>query len=295
MGLLYSNEHFNCYNYDKGKNSPIEVVKIVKDKKENLYMTESEIVFFMEGRVKYTFEDFPEYEGVKGQFLFIPSGGNYSYIAIANSILIIFRLKNPLQLCDSFHIEKLYKKNKALNNFQPRTIYRFSVLDINARLWQFLSGINDCLSDGIRCHCYYNLKIKELLLYLRIYYRKEELHDFFYLILSNNTVFSEYIRLHWHRFKTIHEMAESMYLTHKQFFTRFVSVFEKKPQDWINEARAEKIHKDIVFSKKQFKQIAAENGFSHEALFTRFCKKELGATPTELRKGKKDQENVEKG
>jgi AraC-type DNA-binding domain-containing proteins len=294
MELLYSNEHFNCYNYDKGKNSPLEVVEVVKGKTENRYMTESEIVFFMEGRIKYTFEDFPEYEGMKGRFLFIPSGSKYSQIAIANSILIVFRLKNPLQLCDFFHIEKLYKKNKALNNFQPGTISRFSVLDINARLWPFLSGISDCLSDGIRCRYYYDLKIKELLLYLRIYYRKEELHDFFCLILSNNTAFSEYIRLSWHRFKTIHEMAESMCLTHKQFFMRFVSVFEKKPRDWINEARAEKIYKDIVFSKEQFKQIAAKNGFSHEALFTRFCKNKLGATPTELRKGRKGQENDKK-
>jgi len=55
------------------------------------------------------------------------------------------------------------------------------------------------------------------------------------------------------------------------------------PRDWINEARVKKNTEGYCVLKKQFKQIAAENGFSHEALFTRFCEK-LEATPTELGK-----------
>ncbi|MDL2243282.1 helix-turn-helix domain-containing protein [Bacteroidales bacterium OttesenSCG-928-J19] len=286
MDLLYKNEHQECFNYDKRAKPQVEVANFAKGKKGNLTFFESEIVFFMEGRIKFVFNDFPGYEGQKGQFLFLPSGGKYSYQVISNTMVLIFRLSGQIRLCDMFNIEELYCAAEEVGEFQPRTQSRFSVLDINPRMWHFLDGMKDYLSDGMRCRSFFDLKLKELFFILRMYYTKEELYGFFFLILSEDSAFSEYIRLRWQCFHTIQELADSMNLSHKQFCAKFVSVFGKHPQKWISEAKARIIHNEIISTTKQFKQIAAENGFVHETIFTRFCKRELGLTPTQIREKK---------
>lgn len=288
MDLLNRDEHLTCINYDNEKKPVIEVVKIVKGEKGDLSISNNEIVFFIEGRMKYIFRDFPEYEGVKGQLLFLPAGGDYSYLAKANTMMIVFRLTSPIMLCRNFSIDKLYgiKERQEVSEYMPKT-NSFSVMEINPRLWHFLDGVNDCISDGIKCHCFFEMKVKELLLLMRAYYPKEELHDFFFLILSEDTAFTEYVRLRWKRFASVEEMAQSMNLTHKQFYTRFKAVFGKSPQKWIMEGKANNILNDILSTGKSFKRIALENGYSSNTQFTRFCKTEFGATPSDLRSGKK--------
>ncbi|MDL2257336.1 helix-turn-helix transcriptional regulator [Bacteroidales bacterium OttesenSCG-928-I14] len=283
MYLLYMNEHVNCFNYDKRSKPQVEVVKFAKWKKGNLLLGESEIVFFMEGRIKLVFNNSPEQEVTKGQFLFLPSGGKYSFQVMANTMIIVFRINKQIRLCDTFDIEQLYYLNEEEGVHKQQTNNKLNFLEINPRLWHYLDGINDYFNDGVRCRSLYNIKLQELFFILRLYYSKEELYYFFSLILSEDTAFSEYIRSHWHQFHTVQALAESLHMTHKQFCSKFVSVFGKRPLQWIAEEKAHNIHKEIISTKKQFKQIAAENGFSHETIFTRFCKRNLGATPSELR------------
>ena len=285
MSFLYINEHLDCHNYDKKEKPEIEVAKIVKGEKGVLELPANEIVFFIEGRIRFTFDNFPDHEGVKGQGIFLPAGGRYAYEATGNSMVIIFRLKGPVQLCENFKIERLNGIGDSQGDHLPRTRKWFSILHITPRLWHFLDGINDCISDGISCRCYFELKIRELLLLLRAYYSKEELHDFFFLVLSGDTAFSEYVRLRWKRFNSVKELAASMNLTHKQFYSRFVAVFNRTPQEWMMEGKADIIRNEITSTGKQFKQIAFENGFASDTQFTRFCKRTLGKTPTEIREG----------
>ena len=283
MGLKYINEHLACFNYDHSVKPQIEVVKIDKQEERALAITENEIVFVLQGRIKFFFEDFPDYECQKGQFTFLPSGGKYAITGLSDSLVIVFRLNKAIVLCENFKIESLFTDSLQKGEYYPRTEHWFSKLTIKPCIWHFLEGLLDCVNDGIKCRYYFENKIKELLLLLRAYYTKEELHDFFFLILSRNTEFSEYIRLRWRQFNTVQEMADSMHLTHKQFYRRFVSVFGKTPQQWIMEGKAGIVYSEITSTNKQFKQIALENGFNADTQFNHFCKRMFGHTPTEIR------------
>lgn len=285
MSKLNQNEHSGCFNYDCSEKPQIEVEKIVKGTTGILSLKNNEIVFVTEGRIRFAANDYPVYEGFKGQMLFLPAGGNYSYEALLHSTVIVFRFHESIRLCDNFDLERLYEEKAKGSGCLSRTA-GLGTLNINARLWHYLDGVNDCIADGIRCHTFFKTKIKELLLLLRSYYTKEELCDFFASVLSGDTAFSEYIRLRWQNYRTVTEVANSMHLSHKQFYNRFVAIFGKKPQQWMNEGRARIIQKEITSTRKQFKLIAAENGFASDTHFTRFCKKELGKTPTEVRYGK---------
>jgi len=127
------------------------------------------------------------------------------------------------------------------------------------------------------------MKIREFFLMLRAYYPKDELREFLSMILSRDTAFSEYVRNNRNKFPTVIALAKSMHLTQRQFASRFKEVFGCTPYRWIKEGKILMIHRQITSTRKPIKQIAYENGFGSLAQFTRFCKTELGKTPTELR------------
>jgi len=284
MELKYRKEHLECFNYNKGEKPLIEVVKILKFEKKKISINSNEVVFVLEGKLRYTFNSLPEYELVEGEIGFLHAGQKVSYEAIYNVTLVVFRITRSIQLCDTFPIEKLYNPEEHTNIFRPRTRNWFGVLEINIRLQHFVEEVKNCLSDGLKCLGYFEIKIKELFYLFRVYYGKEELKDFFFLILSEDTAFSEYVRLRWKQFQSIGEMAKSMQLSHKQFSKRFIAVFGETPQKWIMEAKAQNIYNEIMLTDKLFKQIATENGLGSDTHFTWFCKKTFGKTPSDIRK-----------
>ena len=284
MELMYRNEHAVCSNYDLSEKPIIEVIKIAKGGGDKSSVINNEIVFIIEGRVRYRFQELPTHEGVKGQIIFRPAGEHYSYEALADSTVVIFRLLNPLLLCRKFSIEKLYGIQAIVpGNMPEREKKRIGTLEINSRVWCFLELLIDCIADGLRCRCWFDLKIMEFFTYLRAYYTKEEVRDFFQSILSGDTAFSEYIRLNWHRFASVNEMADALNMNRNRFSRRFVKIFGTSPYRWMSEGRAKKALDEITATNKSFKQIAADNGFGSDTQFTRFIKKEFGKTPSELR------------
>lgn len=277
-------EHSSCHGVDNSTKPQIETVSIPKGTTGCLELNHNEVAFFIEGRLKFIFGDFHEHESKKGHILFLPVGGRYFYQAPANAVVMVFRLHGPLKLCDNYPVEKLYgiKTSISSKNCKPQT-KKLSTLQINSHLWHFLEGINHCLSDGINCDYYFELKIKEFFLLLRTYYQEEEIHDFFHQILTKDTIFSEYVRLNSNRYRTVGELADAMHLSTKQFAKKFVDIFGETPYQWMKAGRAKTIRDEILSTRKPFKQIAFENEFSTIAQFTKFCKKELGQTPTSIR------------
>jgi AraC-like DNA-binding protein len=286
MRLLYEDEHLSCGQYDHSGNPGIEVVKMLKGNRGKLSVKTNEIIFVVEGKVKFYFRELPAYEGVKGQAMFIPVSEEYAYDVLADAMLVIFRLTQPITLCSNYSIERLY----GLKDIKPHVgrevpghNRKIGTLEINSRLWNFLNWIIDCVEDGLKCRCWVELKIREFLLVLRAYYPKEELHDFFYLILSGDTAFSEYIRLYWQRFHSVKDMAASLNMTDKQFTKHFVAVFGQTPYRWMTARKAEIVYADITSTNKLFKEISVDRGFGSDTQLTRFCRLQFGNTPTGLR------------
>ena len=281
MELINIYEHLNCFNYDHSPKPQIEICSYEKGETAELSAEENEIVFFLKGNIKYIFDSYPEHETDEGKILFLPMGHKCTCFACSEFAIMIFRLYNPIKLCNTYFIEHLFNSgNPAEINANPEEL---KLLVINPRLWHFITGLKDCISDGIKCKHYFEMKIKEFFLMLRSYYPKSELRDFLRMILSNDIAFSEYVRQNRNKYPTVIALAESMHLTQKQFAKRFKNVFNRTPYEWMKEGRILSIQNDITTTKKSFKQIAIENGFRSLEEFTRFCKKELGKTPTDFR------------
>ena len=282
MELLNVTEHLKCFNYDHSRRPQIEVINYAKDAEAELPIETNEVIFLLEGSIKYTFHHYPEYELKTGEILFLPMGYRCSYFAESDSRAVIFRLYSPVKLCESYFIERLYDPKESCDTGYGQ-IGKLRVLTINPRIQSFLDGLTDCISDGIKCKHYFDLKTKEFFLLLRAYYPKSDLREFLSLILSRDTAFSEYVRNNRNNFPTVIALAKSMHLTQRQFAFRFKEVFGRTPYGWIKEGKTLTIHHQITATRKPIKQVAMESGFASLAQFTRFCKKELGKTPAELR------------
>ena len=285
MELLYKHEHLTCYNYDNSARPMIEVSDLDKGVESAVEICTNIVFFIMKGKVEFTLDEGDtSFETSEGQIFFTTIGKSCNLCVLEKARIVIFRIYNPIILCENFPIEKLYNMRElsVSGEYIPKN-RGIKLLEINTRVKYFLEGMIACISDGLKCRCWFEMKIKEFFLLLRAYYPKESLHEFLFLILSKDAVFSEYIRLNWQRFNSIADMADSFFTTPKNFSLRFSSVFGKPPSRWIRENRAQKVKREIVSTKKSFKQIAVDNGFSSDALFTRFCRKELGETPTKIR------------
>ena len=289
MNILNAEEHVKCFNYEASDSPQIEVINCKEGDFLELINNINGIVFFIHGKHRVKFHDYPEYLIDSNCMIFVPSDYRCDYTAVSDTQIVVFRLYNHIKLCESYYAENLTntKENKEEDfegiNEEIKSSDNSNVLVLLPRVDAFIKGLVDYIDDGIKCKHFFDMKIKEFFLLLRAYYTKYELNSFLNLILSKDLAFSEYVRLNRGKYATAAALAESMHLTHKQLARRFRETLNITPYQWIKEGKKERLHYEITATKKPLKQIASENGYTTMAQFNKFCKKELGKNPGELR------------
>ncbi|MCD8167342.1 MAG: hypothetical protein LUE93_15275 [Bacteroides sp.] len=107
MKVLNYGEHTGCVHFDQSAKPQIELVRMAKKVKHTFDLNHNEVIFFLEGRVELISGGFPACEVTKGKMLFLPAGGKYTYLPLTDGVILIFRLVEAVQLCDSFQLERL--------------------------------------------------------------------------------------------------------------------------------------------------------------------------------------------
>ena len=272
-------EDLSCYCYDNSDKPIIEVRKIESGESDEITFSANEIIFIISGKIYFTLRDCPDSKLQKGQLVFMSTGDLLRYKAVTNCKLLILRLTGSINLCHMYSIEKLFNEMKT--DESPKRPF---ALDINARLQHFVDSLVETWEDGLKCRYYFLAEITKALTMLRAYYPKEELYRFFYPVLSPDTAFSEYVRMHHLKYRTVKELADSMNMSPQQFSRRFTNIFKHPPYEWMQQERARLIYGEICTSDKPFKKIADDFGFTVHANFIRFCRTAFGTIPSEIRK-----------
>ena len=278
MKLHSPQEHLDCDNSEK---PAIEIICYEEGEEHEFAAFTNGVVSLMEGRVHYEFKNYPAYEAAKGEVIFIPVGTLISFKILERCKIVVFRLYGT-KLYEYFFIDKLFEIKKSSSELKGMCEKQIGHLTINSRMQLFYEGLIDCIIDGLKSKYYFDMKIEEFFLLVRAYYTKEQIRDFMLLIFSNNIAFSEYIKQNWYKYRTVAEIAVSMNQTIEQFSKKFKSVFGKSFRKWIRENKAATIYNEIISSDKPLKQIALDYGFRTMTQFIKFCKVELGKTPSEI-------------
>lgn len=283
MNLLNTNEHFDCFNYDNQILPMIEIKRLKIGDSGELKLSNNELVFVLEGRLKYFVSGFSEKNLEQGQFLFHAAGSHLLFTVLIDAVIMIFRPQKIVRLCDNYRIENLYRTAISTENDQADST--LVLLDINSRLWHFIIGLKDCISDGLSCKTFFELKISELFIFFRAYYSKKQLQEFLHPILTPDIAFSEMVRyLCADKFYTVEELSSEMNLSSRQFTKRFKRVFNTTPYQWIKKRKVDSVRRELITTDKPIKEIAADHGFGSLGQFTNFCKDEMGKTPSSFRK-----------
>lgn len=286
-------EHIACPYYDNVEFPLIKIHKFAPIDSISTTMRNNLLIFIMEGSVHYCMGNQRNQEAKKGAFLLIPQGWTIEMNIGTDCIIMAFRILHRISFCEQFKIEQLVdiprKKTKgALSknaNSEPSKNPTF--LKINTPIWNYLFSLYSSMADGLLCRNYFDTKIIELFYLLRAYYSKEQLYELFNPVASADTLFSDYVRLNHHKYKTVSQLADSMKMSYTRFSRKFRKIYHQPPYQWMINQRAEAIYTELTRGDKNLKQIAADFGFPSPAQFNDFCKNKWSRTPGEIRKSHK--------
>lgn len=286
MDVLCKTKLQSCLHYESETKPTVEIRNLEQNHQEDITLQKNEIVFIVEGEVRFVFRNYAEKTLHKGEFIFISVGGIFRFTVLEKTRAIIFRLNGNVKLCSGFRIEELYSQGNTRRKGEHRELYP---LEINQLLWYYLNGLSEAIQGGLSCRYYFDTKVNELLVLLKVYYPHETLKDFFASILSPDTMFSEYVRANHHKYKTSKELAMAMNMTPKLFSKKFMQVFGEPALAWMSREKALCVYSDLHSGDEPIALIADKYWFSSQAHLTKFCKRELGKNPGEIRKWMKEQ------
>lgn len=277
MELLYKQEHLTCFNYEKSERSTIRKISLAKGQKWDICLVDNFFVFVIEGAISVSYGDITNKSITSNKIFLLPASSLGLVQAEEDSVLLTMRLHNTKQLCDCFPLDALLKGN------MDKSIPTPYILSINERVKDFLSLLDTCMNDGLKCTYFFELKTKEFYFLLRAYYPKDELLLFFYPIINRDVPFSELVLKNHHKAKTVQELATLTNYSLSGFQKRFKKTFGISAYQWMKEARSKSIFYQINRTSKSFKEISEEFGFSSPSHFNDFCKTSFGATPGIIR------------
>lgn len=280
MPIFYPNEHFTCKCYSSG-DSPLIETRIVLPQQKGIDLSNTNcLIFLLEGNVNVEING-KQRDLVRRDFIFVAKRMSLIFSMDNACKILIVRIKDQIQLCQSFNIIELVetakKEKKPIENIE------FSVLKMCDPLWYYAKNLVSLLDDGLKCINFLRNKVEEVLILLRAYYTKEELYDIFYYILNPDAVFVEFVRQNWQNYRTVSELASAMNLSSQSFIKHFKEIYGRPPGEWILEEKSKLIFMEIKAGIKTFQQISDDFDFTAQSNFSRFCKKMFGASPYEIR------------
>lgn len=269
-----------CFRYEKETPLTVEIRKLEKEFTEEITFRKNAIVFMTKGKIRFILRDHPEKTLHEGEFIFIPVGGVIRYVVMKEARITIVRTNGKVNLCEGCRIEELYLRSAPKQGYSTE----ISTLAINRPIGLFLEGLCEAVQDGFLCRDYFDTKAKEMFILLKAYYPREELRDFFSLILTPDTMFSEHIRANYQKYATTKELANAMHMTPKVFSKKFIRIFGELPTDWLRKEKAKSVYLELYTGQQQLVQIVDKYNFSSQSHLNKFCKREFGKNPGEIRK-----------
>lgn len=218
MSLLYVPEHTTCLNYDNGEKPAAEMLNFLQGEKIDVDMSQTAIVFMIDGHIRLCYEDIHGREIVQGQLMLFAAGTKVHITPQKDANIFVLRIKKGIQLCDNYPLEKLFAQTDGTHT-------EHSHLPINKKMGQYLEHFVECFEDGLRCCRYFDLKINELLFLLRGYYAKEELAGFFHPMLSSDAAFTDFVWQNYRKVRSVKELADNSAYGLSTFKTKFRRVF----------------------------------------------------------------------
>lgn len=275
MALFDPPEHLSCHHYATHANSGWLRVDATD---QSIYRGITEfhaILFCTRGSVRLAIAD-ELWELREGQMKFIPRGTSMTAIFSGDGELLDAYFDVIDFICDKISLQQLQQ-------LRQEVAYAPEPLEVRGAIHSLLGTLAIYLNDQALCAYLHELKIKELFWNLRAYYSREELAAFLCPILGESKFHNDVISAFTCNAR-VSELAERVYMSTSAFYKRFREEFGTSPEQWIRMQS----NKQILFLIQDYDlsigEIASQLSFNSQSTFSRYCSKNFGLSPSNLRR-----------
>ncbi|MCD7970993.1 MAG: AraC family transcriptional regulator [Alistipes sp.] len=257
------------------ENKVIRTLSIPRGKIYEDHVAVSEIVFVIDGAAYMDTRNIRNIYTAKGTAMMMPIGSRYRLQVLENLHLLICTLDENIRYNDLFMPEAMPERLGEKYPYRP--------LQMNEKLWHFVSTTLNYLNDGLSNDNFLRMKVVEMFHILRAYYPRETVSQFFLPLLTKDAKFANFIYENWASAKTLNDLAGMLDLSLSGFTKKFKKVFGMAPYKWIMDKKAERIYTDLRMTDKSLKNLSVEYNFCSVQHFCDYCKKKFGLSPGRLR------------
>lgn len=278
MGSICNHNNANCSHYVPDYDIGF---KIVTPKQGDVYeghkYDNHSLVFLLEGETEFSYNDFLNRRFKQGDLFFIPQASEMHGVAVTDAKMLILTFNNRVEsLCDRCRATK-YANDIA------NIVYDFRPLKITETLYMFVHQMEVYIQKNIKCSYLNELKQKELFVVLGAEYSEVELVELFYPVSGGSIDFKSRIMENYSYGLGVNELAQKFGMSYSPFLRKFKKEFGMPAQEWMLKQKAKHIKLRLSIPSTKISDIVREFDFTDLPHFIRFCRKQYGCTPNELR------------
>ncbi|NDW09450.1 AraC family transcriptional regulator [Dysgonomonas sp. 520] len=256
---------------------PIEFLQLDGGQSWSLEPGENKIILVMEGKLQISSSSYTEISITASNMAFYPFQERVVLKAVKKSEVVSIRFTNESVLC-SILSSATTDSTMKLHEDNIRSI------PIKNVIYNYIDLVKKYIDRDI-CDSYLSdLKLKEFGYILKHFYSEEQLLGFFQLLPGNDLRFSEEVCSLSLSVRSVRQLAERMNYSYSGFNKRFRRVFNTSAYSWMRSQRAKQVYQDICQTSKSLKEISTNHKFATLSHFNEFCHKNLGNSPSEIRR-----------
>lgn len=211
------------------------------------------------------------------EVMFVPRGSECSGVALSDVTLLVHKFNNTVCQHEKCILAYLYSHRHL------RSKIYCSKLTVPKSLQILIGGIISYLTDETHDNELWKLKHKELIWGFTRYYETEELQSFFHPMTDEQVPFRNIVMTHYRKANNTEELAELCGYGVHTFRRIFKNEFGVPVHQWLIKKRAENVNFRLSQIYIPFSDIIDEFNFSSPQELNRFCKANIGDTPSNIR------------
>lgn len=269
-----------CPSFHAKQHRSFHVSSYIEGQKILVCKSKNHLLFILSGGISITKQNSISIETVhENEIALLPHESDYVITANIKCKILSLGFLEVTSFCDKLSFKSILEMSKGYE-------YKFHSLKMNSLFNTFALSIVHYMSDNISCVYLEKAKLAELFVLCRHYFTPVELFGFFYPLLTGKIYFRSEVMAYLPIAKNAKDLARLMGYSVDTFYKVFSSHFNESPYQWMLQQRSTFIKERLMEEDVPVKVIVDEFGFSSQSHFNTFCKRYLGGTPKQIRRGK---------
>ncbi len=279
MKLMYLNRHASCPHYIGSSPVGFSVVEEEAGKNQSFNPSFSTLAFLLKGKLRISGVGFEPFMVEDNQMFVMPSHLDHQIEVLEDAVGVrLYIIGNHLDFCSRIVSEEQMRRF-AKNHSQLHALPMIPIVRT------FAEQMETYTRDQLLCCDIHTLKQRELSAILQAYYKPTVLRAFLAMLYRNDESFLDKVMELASSYLNIEQMAERLNMSRSTFIRNFTDQFKESPSNWLNRVKTRALFDELRNTEVPLEVIAAKLKFASQQSMTTFCRKNIGATPLQVRAG----------